>query len=95
MYIFLSFKVEKCLIYQVLQGLSIISGHLINSAQTFEFDDKLLEVTLEKNLALLVVELAIKLSSSHTIHRHFQQLKKDLKLGKWVPQELCENNLKS
>ena len=53
MYIFLSFKVEKCLIYQVLQGLSIISGHLINSAQTFEFDDKLLEVTLEKKSCLI------------------------------------------
>lgn len=61
-----------------------------------EFDEKLLEAALEENPALSVEELAVVLSSNHTtVHRHLQQLGKVPKLGKWVPHELSENNLKS
>ena len=61
-----------------------------------EFDDALLEAALEENPSASVEELARKLSSNHsTVHRHLQQLGKVTKLGKWVPHELSENNLKS
>ena len=56
--------------------------------------DKLFEAALEENPALSIEELTKKLNSNHATV-HLQQLKKVLKLGKWVPLELFENNLKS
>ena len=61
------------------------------TARPLKFDDKHFEAVLDKNPALSVEELAIKLSSNHaTVHRHLQQLKKVPKPGKWVPHELSE-----
>ena len=61
-----------------------------------EFDYMLLETALEENPCVSVEELVRKLNSNHsTVHRHLQQLGKVPKLGKWVPHELSENNLKS
>lgn len=64
------------------------------SGRPEELDDELLKSTVERNPTVTVRELASELNVSHmTIHRHLTNMGKVIKLGKWVPHHLSQNNL--